>query len=147
MGVVRTPKGCVLVELGTDDAECRWKVVTGSKVAGTVMSQVNARGLQLEFAKVLHDALLMLILLYSRETKIWKEKERSRIMPVQMYDLTGLLGTRRMYKVLNAWIRKVFGMRVGVLRLFGHVERMDNDKIAKTTHVGECGGSVSVKDC
>ena len=31
-----------------------------------------------------------------------------------------------------------------VLRRFGHVERMENDKIAKRVYVGECGSSRSV---
>ena len=46
----------------------------------------------------------------------------------------------------------------GVLRWFGHVERMENDKIGKRVYVGECGGRCSagrprkrwidtVKDC
>ena len=32
----------------------------------------------------------------------------------------------------------------GVLRWFGHVERMEKDKIAKRVYVGECAGSHSV---
>ena len=32
----------------------------------------------------------------------------------------------------------------GVLRLFGHVERMEKNKTAKRVFVGECGGSRSV---
>ena len=32
----------------------------------------------------------------------------------------------------------------GVLRWFGHVERRENDKIAKRFSVGECAGSRSV---
>ena len=32
----------------------------------------------------------------------------------------------------------------GVLRWFGHVERMENDRIAKRAYVGEFGGSCSV---
>ena len=32
----------------------------------------------------------------------------------------------------------------GVLRWFGHVGRMKNDKIAKRAYVGECAGSHSV---
>ena len=38
----------------------------------------------------------------------------------------------------------------GVLRWFGHVERMKNIRIAKRVYVGECAGSRSVgdlKDC
>ena len=33
---------------------------------------------------------------------------------------------------------------VGVLRWFGHVERIENDRIAKRVYVGECAGSCSV---
>ena len=32
----------------------------------------------------------------------------------------------------------------GVLRWFGHVERMENDRIAKRVYIGECAGSLSV---
>ena len=32
----------------------------------------------------------------------------------------------------------------GVLRWFGHVERMENDSFAKRVYVGECAGSRSV---
>ena len=32
----------------------------------------------------------------------------------------------------------------GVLRWFGHVERMEIDRIAKRVYVGECAGSCSV---
>ena len=47
-----------------------------------------------------------------------------------MDNVNGLLGIRRMDKVLNAW--------------FGHVMRMENDRIAKRVYVGECAGSRSV---
>ena len=33
----------------------------------------------------------------------------------------------------------------GVLQWFGHVERMENGKIAKRVYVGECAGSRSVR--
>ena len=32
----------------------------------------------------------------------------------------------------------------GVLRCFGHVEGMENDRIARRVYVGECAGSHSV---
>ena len=44
--------------------------------------------------------------LYDGETMIWKEKEMSRIRSVQMDNLRGLLGIRRMYRVPNALIRE-----------------------------------------
>ena len=64
-----------------------------------------------------------------------------------MDNLKGLLGIRRMNEIRNARIRELCGVmkgvdeRVdGVLRWFGHVERMENDMIMK----GECVGSRSV---
>ena len=57
-----------------------------------------------------------------------------------------------MDKVLNARIRQLCrvtkgvneNIREGALRWFGHMERMENDKIAKRVYAGESAGSRSV---
>ena len=66
------------------------------RVGSATIYLVNGRGLQLECARVLHELLLVPALTYGGETMIWKEKEKSRIMVVQMYNLRGLLGIRRL---------------------------------------------------
>ena len=66
-----------------------------------------------------------------------------------MDNLRGLLGIRRMYRVPNARIRELCGVKKGlderidesVLRWFAHVERMERDRIAKRVYVAECAGS------
>ena len=78
-----------LDELGTDEAECCTKVVSGMRVA-----------------RVLHETLLVPVLMYGSETVIWKE--RSRIRPVQMDSLRGLLDIKRMDRVPNAWIKELW---------------------------------------
>ena len=55
--------GCIFDESGTDVVECRRKVVSGRKAEGTIRSLVNARGLQLECARVLHESSLEPVLL------------------------------------------------------------------------------------
>ena len=57
----------------------------------------------------LHETLLVpvLILMYGSETMLWKEKERSKVKAVQMDNLKGLLGFRRMDMVPNAQIREL----------------------------------------
>ena len=45
------------------------------------------------------------------ETMFWKEKERSRIMAVQMDILRGLQGIRRMDRFPNARIRELCGVK------------------------------------
>ena len=97
--------GCVSDESDTDEAECSRKVVSGRRVAGVIGSLVSARSLQLEFARVLHESLLVPVLMFGSETMMWREKERSRIWFVQMGNLRCLLGIRRVDKVLNLWIR------------------------------------------
>ena len=70
--------------------------------------------------------------MYGSETMIWKEKEKSRIRYVQMDNLRGLLGIRIIDKIPNAGTRELCGVmkgvderiEEGVLRWFGHVERM-----------------------
>ena len=65
-----------------------------------------------------------------------------------MDTLRCLLDIRRMDKVPNAWIRQLCGVTKGldekidkgVLQWFSHVERMENNRIAKRVYVGS--GSV-----
>ena len=55
----------------------------------------------------MHETLLIPVLMYGSETMLWKEKERSRIKVVQMGNPRGLLGIRRMNRVLNKRIREL----------------------------------------
>ena len=76
-------------------------------------------------------------------------RQRSRIRAVQIDNLCGLLGIRRIGRVPKARIRELCGVTKGidewidedVLRWFGHVERMEKERIAKRVYVGECAGS------
>ena len=54
-------------ESGTNGAECNRKLVSRRRIAGEIRSLVNARDLQLESARVLHETLLMLVLMYGFE--------------------------------------------------------------------------------
>ena len=56
----------------------------------------------------------MPVFMYGSETMIWKE-ERSRLGGVQMDNLRGLLGIRRMDKVPNARIRELCGVKKGLM--------------------------------
>ena len=132
--------GCVLDELDTDGAVCSRKVTSGRRVAGAIRSLVNARNLQLECARILHEILLVPVLMYGVETVLRKEKERFSIRAVHMKNLRGLLGIRRMDRVSNARIRELCGVRKGlderidegVLRWFGHIVK---NRIAKRVYV------------
>ena len=69
-----------------------------------------------------------------------------------MNNLRGLLCIRRMDRVRNARIKELCGVKKGVderidegvFRLFGHVEKMERDRITKRVFVGDCTGTRSV---
>ena len=108
---------CVLDKSGTDEAEWSRKVVSGRRVTCAIRSLVNARSLQLECARVLHESLLVPVLTYGSETMIWRE-ERSRIRAVQTDKLRGLLGIRRMDEVPNAQIRQLCRVTKRLMKVF-----------------------------
>ena len=64
----------VLDESGTDRAECNKKVANGRRVTGAIKSLINVRDLQLEYAKVLHETLLIPVFTNGNKTMLWKEK-------------------------------------------------------------------------
>ena len=105
---------CVVDELDIDGAEYRRKKAIGRRVEGAIRLLVIAKSLQLEYLKVLYEALLAPVLFYGIETMVWKEKKRSRVMAVQFDDLRGLLNIRGMNKVQNAWIRELCIVMEGV---------------------------------
>ena len=143
--------GCVLNESGTYEEEYSRKLTSGRMIVCVIRSLVNARSLQFECAMVLYESLLVPVLTYDYETMIWRKKETSRISAVHMDILRGLLGIRRMDKVPNARIKQLFGVTKGMdenidesfLRWLGHVEIMENERIAKKFYV-ECADSHSV---
>ena len=68
-----------------------------------------------------------------------------------MDNLRGLLGIRRMDKILNAQIRDLCRVKVvverineGVLGCFSNMKRMENYRIAKRVYVGICVGCRSL---
>ena len=72
------------------------------KVAGVIRSLVNAKdSLQLQYARVLHEALLVDVLMYNSERMIWNGMERSSMRAAQMENLRDLLGIRRVDKCTN----------------------------------------------
>ena len=63
-------------ESSTYGAECRKKVASKKKVAGTIISLRNAMSLQLEFAKVQDEGFIVPILIYGSETMVGRGKEK-----------------------------------------------------------------------
>ena len=100
--VVLSRRDTFRYESGTDEAECSRKMANWMRAAGGFGSPVNARNLQLQCARVLHELFLVPVLTYDSEMMIYREKEMSRNRTLQMKNLKGLIGIKRMDKISNA---------------------------------------------
>ena len=140
--------GYMLDEKGTDDAECSRKVMSGRRVAGAIKSLVNEKCLSLKCTRILHESMLLPVLLDGSETMVWNKKYRSKVQAVQMDNLRSVLGLKRTDKIRNEFIRNTCGVEKGInesinesmLRWFGHVEGMEDSRLAKRMYKGECLG-------
>ena len=140
--------GSVVNDRGTDVDDCNARVASGRKVAGAIRLLVNERNLNMSCVNVLHEKLLVPVLMYGSECQVWKEKERSRVRAVQMDNLRGMLGVKRIDRMRNERIRELCNVRKGVdeiidenvLRWYGHVERMDDERIVRKVFKSECVG-------
>ena len=77
----------------------------------------------------MHEILLVPVLTYGNETMLWKERIVSNARIRELCEVAKGVDER---------------IDEGVLRWFGHVERMQNNRIAKRVYVGESAGSRSV---
>src|SRR5678815_4421311 len=74
---------------------------------------------------------------------------RDRVQCVQMDNLRGELGVKRIDKMRNERIRELCGVKKGVnerinestFRWFGHVERMDDGRLVKPIYSSQCAGN------
>ena len=108
--------------------------MSGRRGAGAISSLVNAKDLQLECASLVHETLLVLVLTYGSGGR-----RRDLELGLYRWIISGFLGVGRMDRVPNAWIRELCevtkGVDEGVLQWYGHLERMERDRIAKSIYV------------
>merc|ERR1712002_584138 len=100
-------------------------------------------------AKVgMYEGIIEPSLLYGCETWALNVKDRKRMEAVEMNYLRNICGRRRIDMVPNVQIRGMCGKNVGVsermdqgvLRWFGHVERMGNERLVKRVYDSKVRG-------
>ena len=141
--------GSVFEKRGGCENDVNQRVIQGKKVGGIVRNLVKRNGLSVECARTIHEVVLVPTLLYGSETVYLKERDISRIRAVEMDCLRSIVGVRRMDRVRNADVRKVCGVSKGVekkregglLAWYGHVERMNPNRVVKRISVSECVGN------
>ena len=131
--------GSVIAANGGVEADVRHRVNEGYKVLGALAGVMKNRGLGMNAKKVLYEKVVVPIVMYGSESWGMKITERQKLNVFEMKCLRSMTGVSRLDRVRNEVVKTRTGMRrelaagvdMNVLRWFGHVERMDNERLLK----------------
>ena len=126
-----------------------WRVCAGRKIVGSTISLARSEFLSKKAKLAIRRAVLLPTLLYGSETWVCQAKHVSRVNAVDMSLLRGVCGKTRWDRVRNEDVRRECGVsetayqvhEKSVLRWFGHVERMNGERLTKQIYVGGVDGT------
>ena len=131
--------GAQVSRRGGVEEEVSWRVGEARKAAGTVKKLWKNGGLGMGAKKMLYEGIVVPTALYGSETWGLKEVERKKLNVFEMGCLRSMCGVTLWDRVRNEEVRRRVHVerelsdRVdqSVLRWFGHVERMDEERLVK----------------
>ena len=140
--------GSVVAANGGIEADVCHRVKEGCKVLGAMKGVMNCRGLGMNVKKVLYEKVIVPTVTYGSECWGMKVSERQKLNVFEMRCLRSMAGVSRMDRVRNEVVRQRTGVEVelatrvdmNVLRWFGHVERMENERVLKRVMNGRVNG-------
>ena len=131
--------GSVIAANGGVKADVRHRVNEGCKMLGALKGVMKNRGLGMNVKRVLYEKVVVLTVMYGSESWGMKVAERQKLNVFEMKCLRSMTCVSRLDRVRNEVVRARTGVRrelaarvnMNVLRWFGHVERMDNERLLK----------------
>ena len=131
--------GSVIAANGGVEVDVSHRVSEGCKVLGAVNGVIKNRGLGMNVKRVLYEKVIVPTVTYGSELWGMKERERQKLNVFEMRCLRSMCGVSRLDRLRNEIVRERTGVRkeladrvdVNVLRWFGHVERMDDERLLK----------------
>ena len=131
--------GSVIAANDVVEADVRHRVNERCKVLGALKGVMKNRGLGMNVKKVLCEKVVVPTVMYGSESWGMKVTERQKLNVFEMKCLRSMTGVSQLERVRNEVVRARTGVRrelaarvdMNVLRWFGHVERMDNERLLK----------------
>ena len=136
---------------GRMNEEVSHRIGEARKVAGALQELWKKRHVSREAKVGMYEGIVEPSLLYGCEAWVMNVHERRRVEAVEMNCLRSICGVRRIERVTNVEIRRRCGKNVsvgeridqGVLRWFGHVERMGEDRLVRRVYDSNVRGARS----
>ena len=120
----------------------------GYRASGALKSVLSNSGLGTKAKKCLYEGIIVPTALYGAEAWGMRSAKRRKVNVLEMKCLRSLVGVSRMNRVRNEEVRRRAGIErelasradQRVLRWFGHVERMDEYRMARRVLMAEVSG-------
>jgi len=140
--------GSLFERNGRIDSEVERRVNAGRRVLGAMKGVVKNQTVSKEAKVAVYKSVVVPTLMYGSEAWTWNKCHKSRLNAVGMDYLRGVCNVTRMDRVRNTVIREECAVKMsvidqvenGLLRWFGHMERMSNERLTRRIYVGEVEG-------
>jgi len=130
--------GGVYTEDGGNDAEISHRIAQVGRAAGAVYPLLKDQHMGLEVKRIIYENVLLPIMMYGAETWSITRRQESRIQATEMRILRAIIGKTRRDRIRNERVRQevrvapvMRRIEAARLRWWGHLERMQENRIAK----------------
>ena len=128
----------------------RHRVNEGCKLLGALKGVMKNRGLGMYVKKVLYEKVAVPTVMYGSKSWGMKVTERQKLNVFEMKCQRSMAGESRLDRIRNEVVRARTGVRrelaarvnMNVLRWFGHVQMMDNERLLKKVMNAKLDGEV-----
>ena len=133
---------------GRSEVEVAHRMEKGMQVFGALGSVWKGKGVSVEAKVGMYESIVVPTVLYGCETWCLNARERKKVDVMEMKCLRSICGVRLVDRVRNERVRERCGIKVrlleranrGVLRWFGHVERMSGERLVKKVYKSKVEG-------
>ena len=144
--------GSTISREGGEEAEIKARVTEAGKVLGGMNRLFVNKALKMNIKRMLYEGIVVPTALYGAETWSMREADRKRLNSMEMRCLRRMCKVSRVDQYRNGIRNTEIRRRTGVtrdlagradqsmLRWFGHVERMEGDKLVKKVVRSRVGG-------
>ena len=130
--------GSVITKEGGNKRDISERINKFSANVGALWPIIKEKHVPLEVKRIIFNTVLTPTLTYGSESWVMTKIDRSRIQAAKMRPLRAIVGKTRRHKLKNEDIRKSIGVGsmlckidAAQLRWLGHLERMDEERIAR----------------
>ena len=124
------------------------RIGEGMRTFGAMKNMLSYRSVSLNVKKELYERIVVPTVMYGSETWGMRREERNKLDVSEMQCLRNMCGVTRWNRLRNVAVRERVGVKEElskrvdrkVLKWFGHVERMGDERLTKKVYKSEVGG-------